>query len=173
MPFVFIDSFSWDPVNFTILYAASSLAFIVVCEVNQRLLAHFSDARLFMSGLAIQIVLTVGLVLCAMVPPSPAVPMASLWILLMANLGLTLGNATSLSMRLAPKPLTGAASGLLGVAQFSVSALASYFAVLGPRVEISMTVSSLTCALAAGFAAWGALRLRGYQNAKAVDAPPL
>jgi len=160
MPFLFVDTFGWSTTAFSVLYGTSSIAFIAVCEVNQRLLGRFGDRRLLAFGLAMQVVLALGMAgLAAAGLATPGV-FAVLWTLLMANLGFTLGNATSLAMGLAPEGASGTASGALGVTQFALSAAVAPLTVAGANVALTLSATTALCALLAAGMAFAALRLR-------------
>jgi len=156
--FLFIDQYGWTSTEFSILYASSSVAFIGVCQINNWMLPKRGDEALLKIGMVLQFLITAAMMASLFAGVAGAMVFAVLWVLLMANLGILLGNAVSLAMRHAPEGFAGTASAFLGVLQFSVSALASPLAGASADLALSFAGTAFGCAGVALLATLLALR---------------
>lgn len=161
--FLFIDGFGWSSTQFSILYAFSSLGFVLVCQLNGWLLERLSDAALLRIGMTVQLACGLALLAVALWPEPSPLAFAVLWVLLMGNLGILLGNAVSVAMRQAPKNYAGTASAIVGIAQFGLSAAISPLAGALDDLALSFAGTTAVCAVLA----WGVnvLSLRRLQPA--------
>ncbi|SEN61599.1 MFS transporter, DHA1 family, bicyclomycin/chloramphenicol resistance protein [Pseudomonas sp. ok272] len=123
-PFVFIKLYGVPPEHFGWLFGMNAAGFILVAQVNARLLSKRGPA--FLLARAVWVYLAAGLVLLAVSALHPA----QLWPLLIplficiASLGCILPNASACAMA-GQGARAGSASALLGCVQFSVAAAAA------------------------------------------------
>lgn len=147
--FLFIGEFGWSPGAFSVLYAATSLGFIGTCQLNIMALRRRSAGQVLRHALIAQFVLAAvfaGLILTA---TGGAAALALIVLLLMGLLGFILGNSVAAAMARAPAASTGAASGLIGLAQFVLSAAVAPLATIGSSVPVSTAMTLVACAAAA------------------------
>ncbi len=147
--FLFIGELGWSSTQFSILYGGTSIGFVLACQLNILALARTSAARVLRLGLAGQLLLALVLTTLVLGGGRHAPTIAILFAGLISSLGFTLGNAVSEAMGRAPPALAGAASGAIGVTQFSFSALVTPLATLDPSVSRSTVLTLLACAVAA------------------------
>lgn len=156
--FLFVDRFGWSSTQFSFLYASSSIAFIIVCQINNGLLGRMGDAGVLKIGVALQLGLAAIMLALAVTGMAQAWNFAALWVLLIANLGILLGNAVSVAMRCAPASHAGTASAMVGIAQFGVSALISPLAGASSDLALSFAATTAGCAALAWILTHLALR---------------
>lgn len=164
-PFVFIKLYGVPAEHFGWLFGTNAAGFILVAQVNARLLAKRGPA--FLLGRAVWIYLFAGLGLLAISALRPA----SLWPLLIplficiASLGCILPNASACAMN-GQGARAGSASAMLGCLQFSVAAgAASLVAALHDGTAVPMALVISLCGL---LVVGAAMLTRRLQNARAL-----
>ncbi|WPP00519.1 multidrug effflux MFS transporter [Pseudomonas sp. HR96] len=148
-PFVFIKLYGVPAEHYGWLFGSNAAGFILVAQVNARLLARHGPAYLL--GKATLVYLTSGLVLLGVA----ALHTEHLWPLLIplficvASLGCIIPNASACAMNGQGRN-AGSASALLGCIQFSVAAgAAAMVGVLHDGSALPMTLVIGSCALIA------------------------
>ncbi|MFG0416631.1 multidrug effflux MFS transporter [Pseudomonas sp. zjy_8] len=142
-PFVFIKLYGVPAEHYGWLFGTNAAGFILVAQVNARLLAKRGPA--FLLGRAVWLYLVAGLVLLGVAALRPA----QLWPLLVplficiASLGCIIPNASACAMS-GQGARAGSASALLGCVQFSVAAGAAALVGLlhdGSAVPMAIVIS--------------------------------
>jgi DHA1 family bicyclomycin/chloramphenicol resistance-like MFS transporter len=148
-PFVFIKLYGVPPEHYGWLFGTNAAGFILVAQVNARLLAKRGPA--FLLARTIWIYLAAGLVLLGI----SALHTQALWPLLIplficiASLGCIIPNASACAMS-GQGARAGSASALLGCLQFSVAAgAASLVGVLHDGTALPMAMVISLCGLSA------------------------
>jgi len=151
--FVYQEVYGVSPAAFSALFAVNAVGMLVASELNHRLLARFTPARLL--ALALAVCAAAGVVV-------PVVLLAGglgLWALavplfvLVAGLGLVIPNSTALALSLHPG-LAGKASAYFGTLRIGLGALAT------PLVGIAGGADGVSMGLV--IAASGVLALAAY-----------
>ncbi|MGJ7551906.1 multidrug effflux MFS transporter [Pseudomonas alloputida] len=144
-PFVFIKLYGVPAEHYGWLFGSNAAGFILVAQVNARLLAKRAPAFLLVR--AVWLYLAAGLVLLAVAALRPA----QLWPLLVplficiASLGCIIPNASACAMS-GQGARAGSASALMGCLQFSVAAgAASLVGVLHDGSAVPMTLVISLC----------------------------
>ena len=164
-PFVFIKLYGVPAEHFGWFFGANAAGFILVAQVNARLLARRGPA--FLLARTVWIYLGAGLVLLAV----SALHTAQLWPLLIplfvciASLGCILPNASACAMN-GQGARAGSASAMLGCLQFSVAAGAS--ALVGVLHDGSAMPMALVISLCGILVVSAAMLTRRLQNARAL-----
>ncbi|QBF25025.1 Bcr/CflA family efflux MFS transporter [Pseudomonas tructae] len=147
-PFVFIKLYGVPAEHYGWLFGSNAAGFILVAQVNARLLAKRGPA--FLLARAVWIYLAAGLTLLGISALHPA----ALWPLLIplfvciASLGCIIPNASALAMS-GQGARAGSASALLGCLQFSVAAgAAALVGVLHDGTAVPMAIVISLCGLA-------------------------
>jgi MFS transporter, DHA1 family, multidrug resistance protein len=150
--FYFVQQARWSSAAYALLYAFTSLIFIITCQINILALKSVSPARLCLRALIAQLV--VAAVLAGMGVTGTAGPtsVAIAMTVLIAIVGFIFSNATACVMSVA-KGNAGAASGLLGVLQFGASALVAPLVTASTDIERSISLTLAACA-ALALLAW-------------------
>ncbi|MFG0539684.1 multidrug effflux MFS transporter [Pseudomonas sp. YQ_5] len=142
-PFVFIKLYGVSAEHYGWLFGTNAAGFILVAQVNARLLAKRGPA--FLLGRAVWLYLVAGLVLLGVAALRPA----QLWPLLVplficiASLGCIIPNASACAMS-GQGARAGSASALMGCVQFSVAAGAAALVGLlhdGSAVPMAIVIS--------------------------------
>ena len=142
-PFVFIKLYGVPAEHYGWLFGTNAAGFILVAQVNARLLAKRGPA--FLLGRAVWLYLVAGLVLLGVAALRPA----QLWPLLVplficiASLGCIIPNASACAMS-GQGARAGSASALMGCVQFSVAAGAAALVGLlhdGSAVPMAIVIS--------------------------------
>jgi DHA1 family bicyclomycin/chloramphenicol resistance-like MFS transporter len=169
--FVYQGVYGVSPAAFSVLFAANAVGMLGASDLNHRLLARFSPARLLGAALAVNaaagvaaltVLLAGGLGLWAL-----AVPL----FLLVASIGLIIPNSTALALSLHPD-VAGKASAYFGTLRLGLGALATPLVGLGGGMDgVSMgLVIAGAGLLALGLFAAGAWLDRG--RATTCELPP-
>jgi len=144
-PFVFIKLYGVPAEHYGWLFGTNAAGFILVAQVNARLLAKRGPAFLLVR--AVWLYLAAGLVLLGVAALRPA----QLWLLLVplfvciASLGCIIPNASACAMS-GQGARAGSASALMGCLQFSVAAgAASLVSVLHDGSAVPMTLVISLC----------------------------
>ena len=164
-PFVFIDLYGVPAEHFGWLFGINAAGFILVAQVNARLLAKRGPA--FLLTRAVWVYLGAGLTLLAV----SALHTERLWPLLIplficiSSLGCILPNASACAMN-GQGARAGSASAMLGCLQFSVAAGAA--ALVGVLHDGSAMPMALVISLCAILVVSVAMLTRRLQNARAL-----
>lgn len=164
-PFVFIKLYGVPAEHFGWFFGANAAGFILVAQVNARLLARRGPA--FLLARTVWIYLGAGLALLAV----SALHTTQLWPLLIplfvciASLGCILPNASACAMN-GQGARAGSASAMLGCLQFSVAAGAS--ALVGVLHDGSAMPMALVISLCGILVVSAAMLTRRLQNARAL-----
>ena len=126
--FVLQNSFGLSPQAFSLVFAANSVGIFVVSWSTRHLVGRIGPPRLLFSGQVVAI-LGAAVLFAGVARTSLPVFLVGLF-LAVASIGSVMPTATSLAMAEAPGR-AGSASGVMGICQFSVGALASPLAGLG------------------------------------------
>ncbi|MFK0086373.1 multidrug effflux MFS transporter [Pseudomonas sp. NPDC090755] len=159
-PFVFIKLYGVPPEHYGWLFGSNAAGFILVAQVNARLLAKRGPAFLLVR--TVWVYLAAGLSLLAISALHPAM----LWPLLIplfvciASLGCIIPNASACAMN-GQGARAGSASALLGCLQFSVAAgAAALVGVLHDGSAVPMALVISLCGLGAAGMAMATRRLQ-------------
>jgi len=159
-PFVFIKLYGVPPEHYGWLFGSNAAGFILVAQVNARMLAKRGPA--FLLARFVWVYLAAGLTLLTVSALHPA----KLWPLLIplficiASLGCIIPNASACAMN-GQGARAGSASALLGCLQFSVAAgAAALVGVLHDGSAVPMALVISLCGLAATAVAMGTRRLQ-------------
>ncbi len=159
-PFVFIKLYGVPAEHYGWLFGSNAAGFILVAQVNARLLAKRGPA--FLLARTVWVYLGAGLTLLAVSALHPAM----LWPLLIplficvASLGCIIPNASACAMS-GQGARAGSASALLGCIQFSIAAgAAALVGVLHDGSAVPMALVISLCGLAATAVAMGTRRLQ-------------
>jgi len=164
-PFVFIKLYGVPAEHFGWLFGINAAGFILVAQVNARLLAKRGPA--FLLARAVWVYLAAGLTLFAI----SSLHTAHLWPVLLplfvciASLGCILPNASACAMN-GQGARAGSASALLGCLQFSVAAGAS--ALVGVLHDGSAVPMAMVISLCGILVVSAAVLTRRLQNARAL-----
>ena len=126
--FVLQNSFGLSPQAFSLVFAANSVGIFVVSWSTRHHVGRVGPPRLLFSGQVVAI-LGAAVLFAGVARTSLPVFLVGLF-LAVASIGSVMPTATSLAMAEAPGR-AGSASGVMGICQFSVGALASPLAGLG------------------------------------------
>jgi len=144
-PFVLRDQYRLSPVGYSLAFGCNAVGMIVGGRVNAVVVLRRGPAPMLLIGLLLASVAS-GAVALALWSRAPlAVLLVPLWLVL-AGIGLSMGNAMALALTPHGR-IAGAASALLGTSQFLLGGLvppiASLGGVGGPVMGITMTVAAL------------------------------
>jgi len=126
--FVLQNSFGLSPQAFSLVFAANSVGIFIVSWSTRHLVGRVGPRRLLFGGQVVAI-LGAAVLFAGVARTSLPVFLVGLF-LAVASIGSVMPTATSLAMAEAPGR-AGSASGVMGICQFSVGALASPLAGLG------------------------------------------
>ncbi|MBC7905915.1 MAG: Bcr/CflA family multidrug efflux MFS transporter [Rhodospirillaceae bacterium] len=146
-PFVFIQLHGVAAEHFGWFFGANALGFIIVAQINGRLLNGIDPRRVLLIGQLIQISAGAVLVTDALAGWGGLAGIAAPLFIFIASLGFITPSAVALAM--APQGANaGTASALLGTLQFSIAALASsVLGLLQDGSAVPMTVVMAGCSL--------------------------
>jgi MFS transporter, DHA1 family, multidrug resistance protein len=143
--FVLRGEYGLGPSAYSWVFGANAVGMIVGSQVNARFVLRLGPAAMLQRGLAMLGASTVALAATLALGAPLAVALVPMWLVL-AGLGLSLGNSTALA--LAPHAANaGAAAAMLGASQFLLGAavppLVSVGGVSGPLMGSTMMVAGL------------------------------
>ncbi|CAG8869491.1 Bicyclomycin resistance protein [Pseudomonas fluorescens] len=152
-PFVFIKLYGVPAEHYGWLFGANAAGFILVAQVNARLLAKRGPAWLLVRAVWFYLAAGVALMAVASMRPAQLWPLLVPLFVCIASLGCIIPNASACAMN-GQGARAGSASALLGCLQFSVAAgAAALVGVLHDGSAVPMTlVISLCGALVVGVA---------------------
>jgi DHA1 family bicyclomycin/chloramphenicol resistance-like MFS transporter len=153
-PFVVIKLYGVPAAHFGWVFGANAAGFILVAQINARLLGRLGPQALLRRG--VWVYLSAGLLLLAITASKPA----HLWPLLVplfvciASLGTIIPNASACAMS-GQGPRAGSASALLGFLQFVIAAgSSSLVGVLADGTALPMALVIAGCGTLAVVACW-------------------
>jgi MFS transporter, DHA1 family, multidrug resistance protein len=158
-PFVLQTQYGLTPQQFSLAFAANSLAIVAGSQTSARLARRVSPHRLLVTGMLLAAVAGVLLLVTAaaglglvafLVPLAPAI----------GSLGLVIPNAAALAVLPHPRA-AGAASALLGTLQFAIGALLAPLTGLhvgSPAVAMALVIAGAAVAAILALAALTGLR---------------
>jgi MFS transporter, DHA1 family, multidrug resistance protein len=156
-PFVLRDQYGLSPVGYSLAFGSNAVGMIVGGRLNALLVLRLGSATMLQTGLILASVASTSVALALWLEAPLVVLLASLWLVL-ASIGISMGNAMALAL-MPHGRRAGTASALLGASQFLLGGLippvASLGGVGGPVMGITMTVAAL-----AGLATMVTLRRR-------------
>lgn len=124
-PFVMIEYFGVSPQRFSVLFGSNAFGLIVGSQINHRLLATRTPARVLRGSTTVIALAGLGLLVAASTLGHQGfVPVAMLLFAYVASIGFVGSNATAIAME-AQGHRAGVASALLGAISFLVAAGAS------------------------------------------------
>ncbi|MBA1205066.1 multidrug effflux MFS transporter [Pseudomonas capeferrum] len=152
-PFVFLNLYGVPAEHYGWLFGANAAGFILVAQINARLLVKRGPAVLLVRGVWLYLAAGAALLAVAAMRPTQLWPLLVPLFICIASLGCIIPNASACAMN-GQGARAGSASALMGCLQFSVAAgAASLVAVLHDGSAVPMTlVISLCGALALGVA---------------------
>ena len=158
-PFVLQNIYRVSPQVFSFVFAANAFGIVVASQVSGRLVGRVHPRRLLAIGMAGSLLggvllLTVVLAGVGLVGILPA------FFLVVASIGLIAPNSTALAMAEHPQA-AGSASGLVGVVQYLIGAVASPLVGIGgseTALPVALTIAVLSVAAFGVF--WGMTRGR-------------
>ncbi len=164
-PFVFIKLYGVPAEHFGWLFGTNAAGFILVAQINARMLAKRGPAFLLVRAVWVYLVAALTLLVVSSLHTEQLWPLLVPLFVCMASLGCILPNASACAMN-GQGARAGSASALLGCLQFSVAAGAAWlvgFLYDGTAVPMAMVIS--LCAILVVSAAMLTRRL---QNARAL-----
>ena len=152
-PFVFIKLYGVPAEHYGWLFGANAAGFILVAQINARLLARRGPAWLLVRAVWLYLAAGLALMVVASMRPAQLWPLLVPLFVCIASLGCIIPNASACAMS-GQGARAGSASALLGCLQFSVAAgAAALVGVLHDGSAVPMTrVISLCGALVVGVA---------------------
>jgi MFS transporter, DHA1 family, multidrug resistance protein len=146
--FVLEDIHGLSPQLYSVLFAVNAGGIVAASQLSRRLVDRFGSPRLLATGLATGAVGGIG-TLVVTLAGAPLVPLLVCLFLVVASVGLVRPN--SMALALAPHPdAAGSAAGLMGVAQFGLSAaLLPIAGVAGAHSALPMAIAMCATAVAA------------------------
>ena len=152
-PFVFINLYGVPSEHYGWLFGANAAGFILVAQINARMLVKRGPAVLLVRGVCTYLAAGVTLLAVAAMRPTQLWPLLVPLFICIASLGCIIPNASACAMN-GQGRRAGSASALMGCLQFSVAAgAASLVGILHDGSAVPMTlVISLCGSLALGMA---------------------
>ncbi|SDN49952.1 Bcr/CflA family multidrug efflux MFS transporter [Allokutzneria albata] len=147
-PFVIQDIHNASPQLFSIIFGVNALGFVLVGQLNGRLVGRFGARRLLGIGITVNVVSALALLLTTVIGTLGLVGLLIPLFTLVASIGMISPNALALGMADHPE-IAGSASALLGMVQFLVAAVTAPLVGLGgggtalPMAITIATVSTL------------------------------
>lgn len=160
-PFVLQRQYGLTAQEFSLVFAANSVAIVAGSQLSARLARRVSPHRLLVAGLSLTVVAAVLLLVAAAGRLGLAAFLAPL-ALAIGSLGLVIPNAAALAVLPHPRA-AGAASAQLGALQFAVGALVAPLTGLGlgtPAVAMALVIAAAAVAALLTLAALTGLRDR-------------
>ena len=158
-PFVIIKLYGIPPEHFGWVFGANAAGFIVVAQINARLLAKRGPAFLLARSVWVYAAAAVSLLAICAMGPAHLWPLLPPMFLCIASLGAIIPNASACAMS-GQGARAGSASALLGCLQFSIAAGASALVgTLADGTAMAMATVMAGCALAAAIVSLVSTRL--------------
>jgi DHA1 family bicyclomycin/chloramphenicol resistance-like MFS transporter len=165
--FVMQEQFGLSATGFSLVFAGNAVGLVLANIVNARIVRHIGAPRMQAVGQTMLFVGAAGLLIAALTVHSLVLVIVFTFIATIGS-GFNLGNTTAQAMDLAPGR-SGAASALLGAAQFLVAGLVAPLVGLGQDALLTMATVMVVCASIAAVGGLvgrrGALRLARREGA--------
>ncbi|MGE7994181.1 multidrug effflux MFS transporter [Pseudomonas sp. NPDC089554] len=146
-PFVFIKLYGVPPEHYGWLFGTNAAGFILVAQLNARLLTRHGPALLLSRAVWVYLVAALVLLLVALMRPSQLWPLLVPLFVCIASLGCIMPNAAACAMS-GQGTRAGSASALMGCLQFSVAAgAAALVGVLHDGSAVPMTLVLSLCGM--------------------------
>lgn len=159
-PFVFIKLYGVPPEHYGWLFGSNAAGFILVAQVNARLLAKRGPAFLLVRTVWIYLAAGLSLLVISALQPAMLWPLLIPLFVCIASLGCIIPNASACAMS-GQGARAGSASALLGCLQFSVAAgAAALVGVLHDGSAVPMALVISLCGLGAAGMAMATRRLQ-------------
>jgi DHA1 family bicyclomycin/chloramphenicol resistance-like MFS transporter len=152
-PFVLQKVYGASPLAFSLLFASNGLGIVLAGRLSARLSRRHEPAVLLRAGLIATAVGGLGLLAAVLTGAGLAGVLPSLFVVV-SSIGLIVPNAAALALA-GHRRVAGSASGLLGVAQFALGALAAPLVGLAGEhtaVPMALVIAVLGCAALTVFA---------------------
>jgi DHA1 family bicyclomycin/chloramphenicol resistance-like MFS transporter len=149
-PFVLQDIYGLSPQAYSLVFAANGIGIMAASYLSRSLIGRLRPAQLVQLGVAIAGLGAAWLLAAVLLDASVAFVLPAL-LLVVSPVGLVLPNATALALADHPS-IAGAASALLGVAQFLIGAIAAPLVGLAgshSALPLGFTVAAMVLAAAA------------------------
>ncbi|HKP07798.1 MAG TPA: multidrug effflux MFS transporter [Microbacterium sp.] len=147
-PFVYQVLIGMDAPAYGVTFGITALGLLLVSALSARLTRRFSLRSLLSTGIAVLVVSSAAVLVCAIVS-APSWTLIVSILVAVASLGLILGNATALALDAAPRA-AGTGSAVLGALQFGVGAIVSpLVGAGGEHTAVPLGVVMLACAVIA------------------------
>lgn len=152
-PFVFIELYGVAQANYGWLFGANAAGFILMAQVNARLVGRHGPAFLLPRAVAVYLLFALMLVGLAWSAPASLWPLLPPLFVCMASLGCIIPNASACAMG-GQASHAGSASALLGFLQFGIAApVAALVAFFHDGSAMPMSLAIALCAAASLLAA--------------------
>jgi len=145
--FVLQDVYGLDAQGFSLVFAANSLALIVLGRISAALVGRLGSRRLLAAGVVLALAAAVAMLVGVLVSDSVWALLPPLLVLVGCS-GLILPNATALALA-EQGEAAGTASALVGLTQFGLAAAVPPLASLGGVSPLVMAVTTVATATAA------------------------
>ncbi|GAA4016610.1 multidrug effflux MFS transporter [Allokutzneria multivorans] len=140
-PFVIQDLHHASPQLYSIIFGVNALGFVIVGQLNGRLVSRYGPRRLLGVGIGVNLVSALALLLTTAIGTLGIFGLLVPLFTLVASIGMISPNALALSMADHPH-IAGSASALLGMLQFLVAAATAPLVGLGgPGTALPMTIT--------------------------------
>ncbi|MFF7707752.1 Bcr/CflA family efflux MFS transporter [Pseudomonas sp. NPDC007930] len=148
--FVIITLYGVPPEHFGWVFGTNAAGFVLVAQVNARLLPRFGPARILSRAILVHGVAGLLLLLVTLLHPAPLWPLLLPLFVYIASLGCIIPNASACAMN-GQGHRAGSASALLGCLQFSIASFTSWLVgALANGTAVPMGVVIAVCAAGAG-----------------------
>lgn len=162
-PGIFLEHFGVSTQVYGWIFAIIAGGFVLMSQVNVRLLKRFTNEQLLVRGMATQVVIGWTFLLCVAMGWMGLIGTIAMFFLFMSCLGLTNPNATALALAPFGKN-AGRASALMGFLQMSIGAVFSTsVGIFGiNRLLPIVLIISTTATLGFLILLWGRVKVRAY-----------
>jgi DHA1 family bicyclomycin/chloramphenicol resistance-like MFS transporter len=146
-PFVLQDEFGLDAQQFSLVFAANAVGLMAGAPVSARLVGRLGPARTLTIGATAAAVVAVALAVCTMLGAGLPVLLPLLF-LAVSTVSFVMPTSTALALA-EHRSRAGAASGLMGLAQFGIGGAIAPLASIGGASAVAMTAGMAGSAVAA------------------------
>lgn len=150
-PFLFQQQLGFSVQTFSLIFAFNGVGIIAGTILNGRLIGRVNTHQILIVSLIILVAATVVLLIVMLTSPVPWMIMVLLFIAVSQN-GIIMGNSTALGTDLV-RERAGAASAVMGFAQFGFAGLVSPLMGVGDNPGLTMSLGMVACSLIALFGA--------------------
>lgn len=146
-PFLMQEELGMSAQVYALVFALNGVGIIGGSMLNARLIGRLPTHQILLTGLGIQLVAGVLLVVTMLLHPTVWLILPLLFLAIAQN-GIVMGNSTALGTGLV-RARSGSASALMGFAQFGIAGLVSPLMGLGGNPGLTMAVGMVACSLVA------------------------